>query len=1528
MRDIITEKTEKRFLNTTLQLIRTNPKLSGNVKLVVDEKGDCFLSTFDRIPQLSSNSMKRYPYNVTKNYGENLAKFKKDAKIQKDQFFRLFESKTNLSVEQTFSKQRDDLYWKGCFFKDSSLYEERLSCLAPIWLRKEIPQYFVIFESNGPFSPNGLTQTITSPNDLQKWINDYRIVKSINLKSNTKIGKILNSIVENDRFSTDPLFISYKDNFIEYLGWDCDKGSLTSYIENGVRELTNIDHAILQREDQLIRGFSRGNLVVANLLNIEFLFDTKEFNSTNRYFGLFCDFDEIDNFIIDDQRAEDDKRNQYWESGLWNNKDCKDRIVENKDGVKVYYKLKSQPILNESDIETKRFWTILDSNSNFYSIKQPWKSVLELPNTIPVIDDEYLRIKNTELNIGNLCGFQESFSDEKITVPELTILPNVRIKLLKNPQDGDQIRIYITDTGNPNIDIHTITATNTLPLGTNLGNQFSNLGNLDNVVEAIINCVNYLYDTFYNFGFVAERNAQEEVIIKSTVDSTLRNGADIELWTSDFQPVFQVLENSYKPDTFTYTPSPVLTSTPVTNGQLIKCKFRGVSGSFPVVSESFIKRFQQSEIVNNSEFFIRNKTNLTQFIQLAFTGEEYYNKAFFAYDYEWKKKTGKDRIAFIDQRLLIPSSFKFTLYERIKNKVGLLSNYYLVDFDFDSYSSEYSKGISGDRENLLSFLNTSSSGTNQTTFPSSVSNLSILNEIYGNDSEFVTNGSEFVLNDFNINIEDIDNEYLRLQENFLKETAIISKVVPWITKWTKRGLNVRNTEYRFGGGPSFGVTNFSPSFKEFTSNPKFHTHEWFLMTGRPPYNTDDKIYMDYINGEWDSDLHLNDNDYFDNKTILYELNGQERELQFLSTKIKKSRTGFFETFFRGVTVRIKKKTTLNSIGFNVDGLKLDRGFDFEDYEFVAIITKGGPGFKIDITRNDQSKSIVFNLNVDFFDDILNGYLDAGLVLNYFMDRVQFYTNTSKFVYDGLANELQPSDINISGAILSWTISGGIYQFIGDRNDANGSDPNFAAEIFPNSDGSYNPILIQLGSDQLEISGILNVTSNTIEATSFVLNSSIPITVSSVVLGSSATYGFLIALLPFGDYTYPEGGFDFYRRLTDDISFANIAEKVNTGDPEISYRARLINGQIVENDFFIELIEPNVVVNNLYLQPQEDERPSTLRNEYGSIGSQLVNQKSLESYVFFRYNGFYSPKFKKLTKFSIEETEFNQLSNSIGRLHRFFDDQILHNLWYNKVSENSFDSILSGDINSNFQPLYPKIDEVCVEQANLNLFRSSWDYGILKESLNKSSTIDEWGIFAFPNLRLFLGNVLILARNEYLFDVFNDFDQTSENEPPLNLDLLDIKTSDTLYYQRLNNRVEFTVNVDKLLMESIFNEFQFLIPFLKESSELENRIITKFGSLNVFIKEIIIQELLQRYKVVNVNVFKKSVQLDEFDSLNQEFSDFNLSIPQSEKLSDFQLDNINSNFTFTSSNRRNFILNIPSKVGEGFIKSFSFTVTIR
>ena len=256
MRDIKTDLAEKRFLETSLQLIRTNPKLSGNVKLIVDSKGDCFLSTFDRIPELSSNSMKRYPYNVTKTYGENLANFKRDTKIQRDQLFRLFESKIDLSVEKTFSKQRDDLYWKGCFFKDSSLYEERLSCLAPIWLRKEIPQKFIIFESNDPFSPNGLDETISEPNDLQTWINDYRIIKTIDLGPDTKIGKVLRSIVENDRFSTDPLFVSYKDNFIEYIGWDCDKGSLTSYIENTVRDLTNIDHAILEREDQLIRGFS------------------------------------------------------------------------------------------------------------------------------------------------------------------------------------------------------------------------------------------------------------------------------------------------------------------------------------------------------------------------------------------------------------------------------------------------------------------------------------------------------------------------------------------------------------------------------------------------------------------------------------------------------------------------------------------------------------------------------------------------------------------------------------------------------------------------------------------------------------------------------------------------------------------------------------------------------------------------------------------------------------------------------------------------------------------------------------------------------------------------------------------------------------------------------------------------------------------------------------------------------------------------------------------------------------------------
>ena len=59
----------KVFTNkTSYSLLKTNPKLTGNIKLVVDNKGDIFIETIDASPELTRNKYKRVKLDLDNNW--------------------------------------------------------------------------------------------------------------------------------------------------------------------------------------------------------------------------------------------------------------------------------------------------------------------------------------------------------------------------------------------------------------------------------------------------------------------------------------------------------------------------------------------------------------------------------------------------------------------------------------------------------------------------------------------------------------------------------------------------------------------------------------------------------------------------------------------------------------------------------------------------------------------------------------------------------------------------------------------------------------------------------------------------------------------------------------------------------------------------------------------------------------------------------------------------------------------------------------------------------------------------------------------------------------------------------------------------------------------------------------------------------------------------------------------------------------------------------------------------------------------
>ena len=183
-----------------------------------------------------------------------------------------------------------------------------------------------------------------------------------------------------------------------------------------------------------------------------------------------------------------------------------------------------------------------------------------------------------------------------------------------------------------------------------------------------------------------------------------------------------------------------------------------------------------------------------------------------------------------------------------------------MNFDFDFHSSEYNKSADSDVEKLRTWYLDENSWTNtRPTFdPLLIDSVGTdaINTIIGPTSSFVINGGFQRLSGLVDELDDnetlVFNEYDRLKENDQPELALSSRVVPFINKWSydDGSVDIRENPYRLNSDQSFGYSNFSPSFDEFSSNPKLFTEEWFYLQRYPPYMSfNDKLnsysYFDY-----------------------------------------------------------------------------------------------------------------------------------------------------------------------------------------------------------------------------------------------------------------------------------------------------------------------------------------------------------------------------------------------------------------------------------------------------------------------------------------------------------------------------------------------------------------------------------------------------------------------------------------------------------------------------------------------------------
>jgi hypothetical protein len=283
-------------------LLKTNPKISGNVKLTVDSTGELWMNSFDANDELSDASYKKFPISSASTYQKDLWSFFKEGQTPSDVIFDLYQVDDQyLNTQRTFDRQFDNFYNYGVEQLRSKFYDESLSFFAPLWLRKTVPDYFVIFRVDHPFNPETYFEGTTNEDKFIEFFKDARIIKTFDLRPTSKVGSYLRKIVNDPRYKERPLEVSWESDVATYwYGAAYQNGTLTGKGEF-LYDYYRQDRPIKELEEYITGGFERNGIISTNLINLEFLFDDEEapLYGINRYFGFYVTENQLAEFEIE-----------------------------------------------------------------------------------------------------------------------------------------------------------------------------------------------------------------------------------------------------------------------------------------------------------------------------------------------------------------------------------------------------------------------------------------------------------------------------------------------------------------------------------------------------------------------------------------------------------------------------------------------------------------------------------------------------------------------------------------------------------------------------------------------------------------------------------------------------------------------------------------------------------------------------------------------------------------------------------------------------------------------------------------------------------------------------------------------------------------------------------------------------------------------------------------------------------------------------------------------------------------------------
>ncbi len=1283
--------------NVTRPLLRTNPKLTTNIKIIADTGDKIYLESISATKDLANIEYKRNEVAKTSSYSYDLPSFFNSKKTPHDIVYSTKRSHADTSVLDSYQAQIEEDYQYGATINYSKLYDEKFRIFAPIWADLNIPKLFVIFKVNNPATNNTLGDTAADNlTRIKSMLSNAEIIKTFDLTKNSAIGQYVRNHVEDERFPASPLTFSFEENEKSlYNGIDLINGGFTSKPEYLYKDFVQKDKPLIEANEFITDGFKRNGIASANILNLEFLFDddTATDYSVSRYFGLYVD--AIDSGLGEISSSSFGKISfksveSYVDATTPSSGIPSSKLMNNTPTLGYasvadeYYKISTNKYYDNKNLNIE----VVDTSNNIFKntgIKYKGKSAEIKEYVDPGYDFIKFRVVNTPGENDNVAIVNTK--EEAFSFKFIKFVPGVLVTI----EDGHG-HSYQFNTGTSITDaisnftsgfagaadmfahFNLTTDANTIYLTEKL----SGLGDLDvqvtiangNLIKVskIYTNVNLYNNTIFAAGvgelpkgtFSNNKFSQEG----ATSDIAIAMAAainELPLFTSfnngDYVyvhsniPGYKILQHA-------------LLVNKSNNSSFVEPENPDATGSILKLSALVIAQWDAYYLsggnTKNKSVLINSDTiseiEIGDYIPTNYNNT--YNKVLDVVEYIDDLNGSYHKVILKDVNSI--NSGEIRLFRENKLRMGLFSAYDIYDLNFDFYDTSNSnlKELTQELDSNIKYepyRDISDVGYAGVIQPEEVFSedykLSPI-DYFSNLSPLLTNESiDGISSGF------IGSEFDRLQENNTKEFALTSRVVPNINKWVlKNTLTTREQPYYLNANEAFGRTNFSPDLSVEGRDRKSFTHEWFYMDKIPTYYRYNQVsdlfsYVNFIQGfEMTKDLFKNNTkDYFDKFMIFDGIEISSDSANLDSVEVEDFN---MNTFIKSNRV---KKYSLVENGNNLSfastffkGIKVSfksrKEFDnVSPSEFVKSTEFNGYKFSTVVKVNqdanvDGKNSIEYDVIQNKAHKFVIFFITlniADLWLDGSLSRKMLYELNHKLHKDINDDQYVYSDANIGGAfdLLAVDFTVPGPYTINGMAHSDGSIPNFNVQIPKGSDDLYGNLELDFGTGNIYIAKIKSINSN-----SELVIQDIPYEKGNAANLLPASYLTQSSILT-ATYKYIGGGVSAHSALLNGLSIQLVSDLLNSKDPRIKYTTIQTDGTVLENRFVIDFEQGKEIIKKANLIIKEDtEKPKSYSLNKGTIGYNI--EEGEEYYPFLiRHSGNYTVDMRPVITFTDLYTHF-------------------------------------------------------------------------------------------------------------------------------------------------------------------------------------------------------------------------------------------------------------------------------------------------